>query len=367
MKIAERVAAVVGLALVMCAAAANQSWLDRHFLPSFFLPRQWYVLIETVVRVAIAVVGLLLAGPLCRPIARVATQRSRETLGVIVAAILALAASEWILRHVHIGPTEWLSAEEEPRRRPDARLGWVLEPSRTGHAEIGGRTVDYAVDAAGYRVRRVQEPVDPTQPVLVFAGESVMFGEGLTWEETIPAQVGGLLDTPTANLAVHGYSTDQIYLRLVQELPRFQRPVAIVSIFMTTLFGRNLDQDRPHLGEGLVWIPAAPQSRLGALSNLLVPFRADRTVDRGVRVTRDVLRATVNLARAHSATPIILVPQFGPEDPAERALRQRILDETLPCVLITVDADWRLAWDRHPNARAAGVIARAIAARLGHR
>jgi hypothetical protein len=366
MKTGEVIAAALGFALVLCAAAARQTWLDRHFLPSFFLPRHWYVLIETVVRVAIAIVGLLLAGPLRRPIARAVTRKPKETLSVIAAAVLAVVASEWILRHVHIGPTEWLSSEEEPRRRPDAHLGWVLEPSRTGHSEIGGRTVDYAIDAAGYRVRRVEEPVDPARPTLVFAGESVMFGEGLMWDETIPAQVARLLDTPSANLAVHGYSSDQIYLRLTEELPRFQRPVAVVSIFMTTLFGRNLDQDRPHLGEGLVRLPAQYQSRLGALSNLLVPFRADRTVDRGVRVTREVLHATADLARAHSAMPLILVPQFGPEDPAERALRQRILDDGIPYLLVPVDGDWRLAWDRHPNARAARVIARAVAARLGH-
>ena len=43
---------------------------------------------------------------------------------------------------------------------------------------------------------------------------------------------------------------DQIYLRLVRELPQFRRPTAVVAIFMTELFGRNLDEDRPHLGPG---------------------------------------------------------------------------------------------------------------------
>lgn len=37
-------------------------------------------------------------------------------------------------------------------------------------------------------------------------------------------------------------------------------------------------------------------------------------IDRGVEVTRDVLRATARLARARGAAPLILVPQFGPED-----------------------------------------------------
>jgi hypothetical protein len=268
------------------------------------------------------------------------------------------------MRHVYLGPTEWLSAEEEPRRLPDDRLGWVLMPARTGRASIGGRGIDYAIDPAGYRVRHLDDPVDPARPALVFAGESVMFGEGLRWDETIPAQVGAKLGMPVANLAVHGYSSDQVYLRLERELPRFQRPIAVVSLFMTALFGRNLDEDRPHLGPGLVWLPAQTTTRLASLIHLIVPFRAERTVERGVGVTRAVLHATAALARARGATPLIVVPQFGPEDRAEEALRRRVLDDGLPYLLVVVDVDWRLAWDRHPNARAAGVIADAIAAWL---
>jgi hypothetical protein len=192
-----------------------------------------------------------------------------------------------------------------------------------------------------------------------------MFGEGLTWEESIPAQVGALIGIQSANLSVHGFGTDQAYLRLETELPRFRRPVAVVSLFMTALFGRNLDQDRPHLGPGLVWLPAKPQARLASLATLLVPYRTDKTVERGVAMTRDVLGATVNLARARGATPLIVVPHFGVEEQAERTLRRRILDEAgLPYVWIEIDEAWRLPWDRHPNPRAAREIALAVAARL---
>jgi hypothetical protein len=59
-------------------------------------------------------------------------------------------------------------------------------------------------------------------------------------------------------------------LRLARELPTFRQPLAVVSIFMTELFGRNLDDDRPHLGPGLVWHPAQHASRLAALAGMLV-------------------------------------------------------------------------------------------------
>jgi hypothetical protein len=353
--------AAVGLALLVGALAANRQWLDRHFLPSFFLPREWYVLIQTLVRVVIGIAGAGLvavarrAGRLIDP--------ARDAL-VVLAAVLALGASEAVLRGVHLRPTEWLLPDEEPRRQADTRLGWVV-PARTGHSVVAGRAIEYAIDAAGYRVRRVDEAVDRERPTLVFTGESVMFGEGLQWDETIPAQVSAMLRVQSANLAVHGFSTDQTFLRLQADLPRFSHPVGVVSLFMTSLFGRNLDDDRPRLGPGLIWLPPEQHGRLITLAGLLVPYRRDETVDNGIAVTRQVLRATGDLARAHGTAALLVVPQLGPESNAERTLRRRILDGIdLPQVFVPIDAGWRLPWDRHPSAAAARVIAQAVADRL---
>jgi hypothetical protein len=357
------VIAALGAALVGAAMASNQSWLDRHFVPSFFMPRDWYIWIENVVRGLVAAAGISIVFARTR-VARALTSAPAAALRILVAVVLAGVASEFALRSIHLGPTEWLVAGEEPRRQGEAALGWVLMPSRVGHSRVGGRDIEYAIDAAGYRVRRLDEPVDPTQPTIVFGGESVMFGEGLAWDESIPAQVASMLRIQSANLAVHGYSTDQAYLRLTRELPHFRRPFAVVSIFMTELFGRNLDDDRPHLGPGLVWQPAEHASQLTSLAGLLVPYRRDTTVERGIRLTRDVLRATVRLARERGATPLIVVPQFGAEDHLQRTIRERVLSDDVPQVIVPLDPDWRLPWDRHPNARAAHVIAEAIAARL---
>jgi hypothetical protein len=362
----EGVTATIGVVLIGAALGANQAWLDRHFLPSFFLPRPWYLVIQTSVRLLMATVGVWLA-LVARPvIGRVVTRAPGRVIQIAVAAALALGASELVLRSVHVRPAEWLLPDEEPRRRPDPRLGWTFVPSRTGSSTIGGRRITYSFDAAGYRVRRVDDPVDPERPTILFSGESVMFGEGLTWEETIPAQVSAMTGVQSANLAVHGYSNDQAYLRLQTELPRFRRPTAVVSLFMTALFGRNLDDDRPHLAHGLVWLPAEQPSRLMSLASLFVPYRAEDTVQRGVAVTREVLKATIDLARTRGATPLILVPHFGVEEQVERTMRRRILDDAgVPYVWVEIDAAWRLAWDRHPNASAAHTMAAAVAARLG--
>jgi hypothetical protein len=357
--------AAIGAGLVTAPVVFNARWLDRHFLPSFFLPRRWYVLIHGAVRCAMAIIGAIIALGARTIAARLSAGVWRRALSVTVAGVLALGAGELVLRRVHLRPGEWLFPEEEPRRQPDGRLGWTFVPARAGRSTIGGRTIEYALDAAGYRVRRVDEPVDPERPTILFIGESVMFGEGLAWEETVPAQAGTMMGVQSANLAVHGYSTDQAYLRLEEELPRFRRPVAVISLFMTALFGRNLDDDRPHLGPGLIWMPVTEHARLASLARLVVPYRRDATVENGIRLTRDVLRATVSLVRSRGATPLIVVPQFGPEESVERVLRERILDEAaLPYVFVQVDSAWRLPWDRHPNPRAARAIARAVADRL---
>jgi len=363
--IAEIVVASIGGALLVCAIVSNQRFLDRHFVPSFFLPRHWYVVLQTFGRLVMAAVGACLVTVARARAGRFATRTPTGFFLVAIAVILALGASELVLTHVHLRPAEWLSAEDEPRRQSDARLGWTWVPGRTGHKRIGGRVIEYAIDPAGYRVSSVNEPVDLDRPTILFAGESVMFGEGLNYDESIPAQVGAMMGIQTANLAVHGYGNDQAYLKLESELPRFRQPVAIVSLFMTALFGRNLDQDRPHLGPGLVWLPAGQRPRLTSLAKLLVPYRADRTVERGLEVTQEVLRATDDLARAHGATPLLVVLQFGQEEEPEQELRRRILDDlSIPYMLIDIDSSWRLPWDRHPNARAARAIAIAITSEL---
>src|SRR5262249_4039231 len=179
----------LGIALVVGAIAANQRWLDPPFLPSFFVTRAWYVRAETSVRAVIAIVGVALiaaAGHAGRLLAR--------TLGLAVSIAAAIVAAfgigELVLRWTPPRPLGWLLANDEPQRQPDARLGWVLTPSRVGHAVVDGHAIDYAIDANGYRVPALEDPVDFAPPTILFVGESVMFGDGLAWDDSVPARVG---------------------------------------------------------------------------------------------------------------------------------------------------------------------------------
>jgi hypothetical protein len=368
--VTEIVVALIGIALIVCAITANQHWLDRYFLPSLFLQRQTFVLVATIGRAVAAALGGVLALVIRSRIGCFVARVGLSTLfadaaRVSLAVALALGTSELVLRRTFQRAVEEVPADQVPFRHADPRLGWTFVPSRTGRHKIGGRVVEYTFDPAGYRVRRAEDPVDPDRPTIVFTGESIIVGHGLNWDESVPGQVAALLGTQSANMAVHGFANDQAYLRLLEELPRFRQPVAVVSLFMPALFDRNLDDDRPHLAPGLVWLPAVPRWRLAALAKWLVPYRSDEAIERGIAATRAVLRATFDLARARGAVPLILVPQFAPEEPVERLLRHRILDETgLPYVWLEVDPSWRVPGDPHPDARAAHAMAIAIAARL---
>ena len=364
---------IAGAAILVCVLRTGSEWQERHFLPSFFTPHHMFVLAATSMRIAAAGIGtaliFFLRPRIGRLAARVPARRFLvDAASILLAIVLALGTSELVLRRTYRRAAEEMAPTFAPFRHADPFLGWTFVPSRTGSEKIGGRVVDYTFDSAGYRVQHAGQQVNPDLPTIVFTGESIVVGEGLTWEESLPAQVEGLLGTQCANIAVNGFATDQAYLRLKAELPRFRKPLAVVSLFMPTLFDRNLDEDRPHLGPGLAWLPANPPWRLVAVARLAVPYRIEEAIEREIGITREVLLATVNLARERGAVPIILVPQFAPAEPGETVLIRRILDEaSLPYLLVELDPDWRVPGDRHPDARADHAMAVAIAARLqGH-
>jgi len=173
------------------------------------------------------------------------------------------------------------------------------------------------------------------------------------------------LNIQSATLAVFGYANDQAYLRLQSELPRFRRPLAVVSLFIPSLFARNLGDDRPHLGPGLRWTPAIHRLWLSSFLRFLAPYHSEAEIEQGIQTTRAELMATAALARRHGAISLVVDPQFGPESPIEQMLRRRILEESgLSFIRVPLDPTWHLKGDLHPDPRAARAIALAIAARL---
>ncbi|GAA0296475.1 hypothetical protein GCM10009087_02800 [Sphingomonas oligophenolica] len=359
-----------GAALIAPAAAANRAWLDRHVLPHMFLSRDQQLLWWWLERGAALVAGLALIA-LVRPrVVRAVAQGKGPALaawclGAGAAVLLSLGASELILRATWWRGIDHWAATEEPLRRADARLGWTLVPGRTGRELYRGRPILYHIDAGSHRVGDPARPVDAARPAILFTGESIMLGFRLNWRETIAGQVEALTGVQAANLAVNGYGTDQAFLRLHAELPRFAQPVAVVALFAPSLLERNLDDDRPHLDAALRWHDGRRYWRLQRLMKNVALYRSSAAIDRGIAATRAVLAETVRAARARHAAVLILVPCFAPEQPTERVIRRRVLDEAgLPYVQVMLDPAWRIAGDRHPDARADLAMARAIVVAL---
>jgi hypothetical protein len=365
---AEALVAAVAVALLIGAIAVDRRWFLSHFLPEFFKSRPWQLAWFTADRVLVAAVAVWLLLWLRPRLGRAAQKRSvgrltLDALPTVLALLLALGVSELAMERLPWRARHQAPAAREPLRRYDPVLGWRNVPNRVGHEFVGGREIVYAMDAGGHRVADLARPVDPELPTILLVGESIVEGHGLSWTESIPAQLAARTGLQAADLGVGGYATDQAYMRFAEELPRFRRPAAVVVLFMPKLFYRNLEVDRPHLGAGLAHRPPIIPLRILQLARRLVPYRSRREIMAGEARTHEQLAEVVRLARARGAIPLILVPDLEREAPDEAAIRTNVL-AGLPYEQVRVDPSWRLRGDDHPDARAATAIAEALARRL---
>jgi len=364
----------LGLALLFVAWRMDGGWAERHCLPSWAYPWETQLRILLGIRIAIALAGLLLL-VLIRPWAAraVARGRGRQALATALTVLLAIAAAFGAVEG-SLHTRTWRSTQErwdnqEPLRAPDADYGWTFVPDHGGSVPLHGRVVHYATGPNGYRVASAGAAPDFTLPTILFAGESILLGYGLEWPETIPAQVQALTGVQAVNMAVNAHGTDQTYLRLRRELPRFRRPAAVVVPFVPALFDRNLDSDRPHLDPALGWHPAEkPSFRLVELARRAVRYRSRAAIEEGTAMTQAALRRVAAMAQARGARALVVVPQFLPESPREAAVRRAVLDSGgIPYLLVPVRPEWRYPVDRHPTPAGARAIAAAIARALAAR
>lgn len=363
--------AALGLACLVAALAMGPHWSERHFLPVWTWTWETQLRIVLILRLLLAVVGLFLMFRL-RPwlVQACLAGRALSALGsialVTLAASAALVAAELVLR-----TQTWRAAQEQfnlvdPLRIRDREFGWSNAANRVATVMLDGHQVHYATGPFGYRVARVGAEPDFRRPTIVFAGESIVFGYGLDWPETIPAQVQAMTGLEAADIAINAHATDQIYLRLRRELPRFAHPVAVVIPFMPRLLDRNLDGDKPHLDSALRWHAAGPPPiRLVELARRLLRYRNPADVARSEATTSAVLKGAIAAAEARGARAIVLVPQYLPEEPIERRIRQDVLDRAgIPYLLVPIPPQWRSPTHYHPTPEGARRIAERISEEL---
>ena len=370
-RVAEAATALAGIALILFAWIADRAWLDRHLLPHLFLQRREQLLWWLVERLLAFLIGVALVLPIRARVGRDfrAGRCGELLLNLTLAAFavgLALLASELILRTGNWARVERWAQSEEPLRRADPILGWTNIPNRVGGEAYHGRQILYTLDDHGRRIADPAHPLDPRRPSILFAGESIMFGFRLNWPETAAGRIEARTGVQSVNIAVNGYGADQELMRLRQELPGFTRPVAVVALFAPSLLERSLDTHRPHLDAELGWHEARPAWRLERVFKNLLLYHSTARIDAGVAAAHASLAEIVAEARARGATPLIVVPEFAPEQALERRLRERVL-AGLPYVRVELDPSWAIVGDGHPDARANQAISDAVLARLASR
>jgi len=359
----------LALLLLLLAASMDRNWANRHMLYDILVANSWLMTVlqtERLLLAAAAMTLLLVVYPRIGLLAAKvrAARGAGRWVGIGAALLLALPASEGAIRLATGRTGQAWSPFNEPLRRSDPLLGWVNIPSREAvDPDYASRPV-YVIDRNGYRIA-AGSLFDATSPAVLFAGESIMFGKGLNWPDTIAGQIEATSGVKSANMAVAAYSTGQTYLQLKRELPKFRHPLAIVILFGPSLMIRDLDKNRPWIDRVGNWHPARGAWHLTHLKRVLFPYHSSAAIDEAVAADRHILIAQVAMARARGTEPLILVPVFQPEPPQQHALRAAIFDgAAIPHVVVPLDQNWRLSPDSHPDARAHAAMAAAVWTRL---
>jgi len=366
----------LGAALLLWSWRAGVGWFERHMLISYCASTPAELRFVSIARASAAIggaVALLVFAPL------LARWGSRRTLGQIavrlVGVLAALAASlpavELLLRRQESAARKKLEAliPIMPKLRNDPMVGWALEPSQTREVTIAGRTLTYAVNADGYRTRAATDVPDLSKPTILVSGESFGFGHGIGFDETIGAVLERQTGIQVVNLSVVGYGSDQAYLRLMDQLPRFAHPVAVVVPFLPVQIGRNGKVDRPHLvlRQGDALAPEPTQDRL-RLTRLWTdePYHGDEPLE----TTRAILRATAAAAHARGARPLFVVIKTRDCASSQELSTPWTVDELfdreqLPYVRMETEPDESISpEDSHPGPVVARRIADAVSEAL---
>lgn len=372
-----------GAALAGCVLCSDPRWAERHVLASYCatsVPERAVARALPWLLGALGAAGLAVLAPAFARRLRGTTLRAAAALlaGVAIAVGASLAVTELVMRWQYErlalggGPPPG-ERHALPLIRVDPRLGWAHVPGRTIWLEQGGRRISYAIDADGDRAASSGHRADPDKPTILVTGESIAFGYGLPYEETLPSLMERELGIQTIDLAVVGYGNDQAHLRVLDALARYRRPVAVVTLFVPGQIRRNVDTWRPRLvldpHGALALAPPSSGPRIAKLLQVL-PYHGDDAR----RVTAAILRATADAARARGAFPLFVVTNYGAacldEDGAEAWILQELfVRQGLPFVRVDLGTEDLLpgVFEHHPSLRGTQRIAKAVSGALSER
>jgi hypothetical protein len=363
--VAELIVLGPGLALLACAWRIDLRWFQRHTAATG-------AALPLACRAAVLLVGLavvVLARPRAgRWAARVgAREAAAASARIAVAFVAALVASEIGLRALKLPARCDMAIAERRLGERVPRYGWLFRASKSFTVEADGRPVRYDFDADHDRAPSVDYVPDPQRPSLLFVGESVTAGHGLAWAESFPAIVGEEMDLQVVDLGVDGYASDQAFLRLVDALPRFAHPVAVITCFMPGMVDRMERVDHPRLrfDEPGMWLEPPgwlESSRLAQAFREGFVFRSEGAID----TTAEIFRRTARLANERGARAIFVALHLGTDWPPKA---WSLVDDLLVRPGYTVIAPRfgfePIPGDVHPNVASTRRLAQAVTAALG--
>jgi hypothetical protein len=308
----------------------------------------------------------------------VAKQAPREVLGSVVrvglASLAAVVVCDFALRMVKKPPPPPPPFLDLPQEHyGDAILFRKYDALTTTRSPVGNH-VTYAIDAWADRARHQEDVPDFDAPTILFPGESITVGLGLEYDETYVAMVEKDLGIQSINLAGEAFGADQMFMRLADAMPRFRRPVAVVTLLLNDEVRRIGETFRPRLaldrdGE-LVHVAGEPDAlpdwlRRSPVLDVLksaVPYHGDDAL----QVTRAVIRETARLARLRGAFPLFVFTNFlAPcllDETGERSLVRELFEgqTDLPHLRVDLPLDGFMGFNSHPNAALQRTLATVI-------
>jgi hypothetical protein len=364
--VAELLVVAAGLALFAGAWALDVEWLERRF--GLETAHGYFLTIERAILVATGAALIVVFRPKAgRWTERVGAGEAVATcVRFTVALVLAVVASEVGLRILKLPRRYDMAVSSEALGEKNPRYGWLFKASKSITIPTGGRPIRYDFNAEHNRARSADDLPDPSRPSLLFVGESITVGHGLQWEESLPAIVGEALNLQVVNLGVEGYASDQAFLRLLDALPRFEHPVAVITLFLPGLVNRLERVDHPRLVfDGVEAKLVAPDFVQNLRLTQAFRESLDFHPEWAIKTTEEVFRQTARLAKERGARAIFLTPYLGTNWPrGDGYLVQELLVRQ---GLTVVDPNFGfepIPGDNHPNAASTRRLAQAVIAAL---
>lgn len=216
----------------------------------------------------------------------------------------------------------------------DPARGWALKPGLRDLPVFEGQTL--SSNSRGLRGREEYPYAKtPGKTRIEFLGDSFIFGEEVSDDETVPARLQELWPgAEVLNLGVHGYGHDQMLVYLREEGVRYRPDICLIG-FIYVDMPRNLlsfkDYAKPRftledgrlvLGNTPVPAPAAvlaAERRRSRFLDLLTILRAKIEFAFGIqfsrmeRITTALLDEIAAVSRGSGATPVFVYLPGGDE------------------------------------------------------